>query len=276
MQSQRYVDRRFIRLGDRLIHLRSAGDPAKPPLYMMHASPASSSALEGLMLALSDDYYVLAPDTPGNGLSDPLAHPNPMMADYAGGADDLVEALGLGEINVYGTHTGAHVGIEWAKTIPGRIKHLILDGVALMEANDRQEFLENYAPHKKPEPDGSQFHWAWGFMRDQMIFYPHYKKDLDHLRPGGTFDAQVLHRLVLDTLGSLETYHLAYEAVFSQDVLASAAEVAHKTLVLTSDDGPIESGMGPLLDALQNPSTTETSGEDGEKAAAIKAFLQNA
>lgn len=276
MAIKQFVDRRFIRLGTRLVHLRSAGDPGKPALYMMHASPASSSALEGLMLALSDDFYVLAPDTPGNGLSDPLDHASPMMADYAAGADELVDALGLDEITVYGTHTGAHVGIEWAKTLPGRIKHLILDGVALMDAAERQEFLEHYAPHKKPEPDGSQFHWAWGFMRDQMIFYPHYKKDLNHLRPGGTFDANVLHRLVMDTLGSLETYHLAYEAVFSQDVLASAAQVAHKTLVLTSHDGPIESGMDPLLDALQDPSTTETSGEDDEKAAAIKAFLNAA
>lgn len=273
---QRYIDRKFIRLGTRMVHYRTLGDPTLPPLFMMHASPASSSTLEGLMHCLSDHFYMIAPDTPGNGLSDALALESPEMADYAAAADALAEALGLGRITVYGTHTGAHVGIEWAKTIPQRMNRLILDGVALMGAAERQEFLENYAPPKKPEPDGSQFHWAWGFMRDQMIFYPHYKKDLDHLRPGGTFDAQVLHQLTLDILGSLETYHLAYEAVFRQDVLASAAQVGHKTLVLTSDDGPIESGMEPLIAALQHPSTLQTSGEDHEKAAAILSFLQSA
>jgi pimeloyl-ACP methyl ester carboxylesterase len=276
MAKDRFIDRKFIRIGTRMVHYRTIGDASMPPLFMMHASPASSGTLEGLMHCLADDYYVIAPDTPGNGLSDALEHDSPAMADYAAGADALAEALGLGQITVYGTHTGAHVAIEWAKTIPQRIERLVLDGVALMDAAERQEFLENYAPPKKPEPDGSQFHWAWGFMRDQMIFYPHYKKDLQHLRPGGTFDAQVLHGLTLDILGSLETYHLAYEAVFRQDVLASAAQVAHKTLVLTSDDGPIESGMEPLIEALQNPSTTQTSGADGEKAAAIKAFLTRA
>lgn len=276
MVDQTYVERNFIRLGGRVVHYRHAGAPGLPALFMMHASPASSVSLEGLMLALAHRYHVIAPDTPGNGLSDPLDHSSPTMANYAASADDLVDALGLKEVSVYGTHTGAHVGIEWAKTMPWRIQRLILDGVALMEPGERQEFLEHYAPPKKPEPDGSQFHWAWGFMRDQMIFYPHYKKDLDHLRPGGTFDAQVLHQLTLDILGSLETYHLAYEAVFRQDVLASAADVAHKTLVLTSHDGPIESGMEPLIEALQNPSTTETSGQDVEKAAAIIGFLESA
>lgn len=273
MDTNTHINRSFTRLSHGLVHMRTAGDPSLPPLLMMHASPASSKSMEGLMLALSGTYYCIAPDTFGNGQSDPLAQPNPLMADYAAGMDALCAALGYDTIDVYGTHTGAHIGIEWAMTHPGRIKRLILDGVALLDADMRQEFLEQYAPPQTPQPDGAQFHWAWHFMRDQMIFFPHYKKDLDHLRPGGTFDAKVLHTLTMDILGSLETYHLAYEAVFQQDVLAQAAKVAHDTLVLTSDDGPIESGMEPLLGSLQNSFTSQTDGSDAQKAAAIIPFL---
>jgi len=267
------IDRSFVRLGERLVHIRSAGDKGHPPLFMMHASPASSHSLQGLMQGLANHYYVIAPDTPGNGQSDPLEIPNPSMADYAQAMQALVEAMALKDFSVYGTHTGAHIAMEWAKILPGSFEAMVLDGVALLDADMRQEFLERYAPPQTPQPDGGQFYWAWQFMRDQMIFFPHYKKDLDHLRPGGTFDARVLHGLTMDVLNALETYHLPYEAVFRQDVLASAAQVATRALVLTSDDGPIESGMEPLISALQNASTAQTSGSDADKAAAVIDFL---
>lgn len=269
------MDRTFTRIGARLVHMRVAGKPDNPALVMLHASPASSIALVGLMRALADDFYLIAPDTPGNGQSDPMLEDSPTMADYAAAVQALVETLGLSDIAVYGTHTGAHIAIEWAKTMPGKFRAMILDGVALLDAQMRQEFLENYAPPQTPQPDGAQFHWAWQFMRDQMIFFPHYKKDLDHLRPGGTFDAQVLHMLTLDVLNALETYHLPYEAVFRQDVLASAQQAAAPTLVLTSDDGPIESGMEPLVAALPTAQTAQTSGADAQKAAAIAKFLSD-
>ncbi|MEM7570543.1 MAG: alpha/beta hydrolase [Pseudomonadota bacterium] len=267
------IDRHFLRLDHGLVHYREAGDPSAPPLLMLHASPASSKSQEPLMAALAPHFCVYAPDTPGNGESDPLDMPNPKLVDYARVMDAFCGGLGLDEVALYGTHTGAHIGIEWAATSPFRISAMILDGVALLPPDMRAEFLEQYAPRKTPEPDGSQFPWAWHFMRDQMIFFPHYKKDLEHLRPGGTFDARVLHDLTLDVLKALETYHLPYEAVFRQDPIAQAAKVQLSTLVLTSDDGPIETGLEPLIEALPNAATAQTDGTPAKKAAAISLFL---
>ncbi|MEO0411149.1 MAG: alpha/beta fold hydrolase [Pseudomonadota bacterium] len=267
------IDRHFLRLEHGLVHYREAGDPAAPPLLMLHASPASSKSQEPLMLALADRYCVYAPDTPGNGESDALALESPTLVDYARTMDAFCAGLGLEEVALYGTHTGAHIGIEWAATSPYRLSAMILDGVALLSPDMRQEFLDHYAPPKQPEPDGSQFHWAWHFMRDQMIFFPHYQKDLDHLRPGGTFDARILHTLTLDVLKALETYHLPYEAVFRQDPIAMAEKTNIKTLVLTSDDGPIETGMEPLIAALPQSYTAQTDGSPAQKAGAIQFFL---
>ncbi|MEM9287655.1 MAG: alpha/beta fold hydrolase [Pseudomonadota bacterium] len=276
MTDNTLIDRRFVRLDHGLVHLRQAGADDAPPLLMLHASPASSKPLEPLIAALAPHYRVYAADTPGNGESGPLDLAGPSLADYARVMDDLCAALGHEKVALYGTHTGAHIAIAWASRFPARLQSMVLDGVALLGPQMRQEFLERYAPHKQPEPDGSQFHWAWQFMRDQMIFFPHYKKDLEHLRPGGTFDAQVLHDLTLDVLKALDTYHLPYEAVFRQDPIAEATEANVPALVLTSDDGPIESGMEPLIEALPQAVTAQTDGTLAKKAAAIATFLGDA
>jgi pimeloyl-ACP methyl ester carboxylesterase len=52
------------------IFYREAGDPSNPKLLLLHGFPASSHQYRNLIYALSDRFYIIAPDYPGFGNSD--------------------------------------------------------------------------------------------------------------------------------------------------------------------------------------------------------------
>ena len=274
------IDRRFVRLAEGEILLREAGaegDAARPPLYMLHASPASGWSLEGAQRACaSHGRHVIVPDTPGNGDSAPLGQTQPDMADYAEAMDRLAEAQGHVQIDLYGTHTGAHIAIEWAIRAPERVQCLVLDGVAVLDDAQRAEFLAEYAPPQRADATGAQFHWAWHYIRDQMIFFPHYRRDAAHLRQGGTFAPETLHRLTLEVLKSLETYHHAYHAVFRHDVIARLPMVRQPVLIISTRGEPLGPSLPALSAALPAARMAEIphEGRTQALAAAIEDFLK--
>src|SRR5512143_3977505 len=119
------IRRGFADLPDRQVHYRQAGDG--PPLLMIHASPGSSKQLESKIAALAHTRSLTAPDTPGNGDSPPLPLAAPAIGDYADALLPFMDAVGLERCDVYGTHTGANIGLELAIRAPERVGRLILD-----------------------------------------------------------------------------------------------------------------------------------------------------
>lgn len=270
------ISKAYAKIAFGQLHLRhvTGSDAAALPLVMLHASPASSRSLEPLMEALGGRRALYAFDTPGNGQSCAPAIPAPGMADYAAMLDAACDALGLERIALYGTHTGAHIAAEWALARPDRVTGIVLDGVALIPADDRADYLARYAPHKAPDEIGSQFHWAWAYMRDQMIFFPHYAKDAAHMRTGGTFDARVLHGLVLDILNNLETYHQPYEAVFRHDIEAALARLDLPALIVHEGHAPLDPAGELVHQLVRGSQLTRDCATPAAKAAAIAAFME--
>lgn len=269
------IDKAYVRIAEGQMHIRSlAGDPGPVPLVLSHASPASSRFLKPIMLALGEGRALYAPDNPCNGQSCSPAKTSPEMADFADMYRRTADVLGLDQVALYGTHTGSHIMIEWALAQSERVRALVLDGVALMDEAEAAEFLERYAPQKVPDESGSQFHWAWHFIRDQMFFYPHYKKDNAHRRPEGVFDARILHDLAMDVLANLETYHMPYEAVFRHDVRSALQRLEVPVLVLSHADGALDSATEEVVSLLGNAQLARDCATPEAKAAAINAFLE--
>jgi pimeloyl-ACP methyl ester carboxylesterase len=267
------IDRGFVRLAEGLIHYRTAGAQGDQlPLVLLHASPSSSRSLEGLAHHLALHRQVLMPDTPGNGASCAPSQSKPALADYADMIARFCDTLGVDQIDLYGTHTGAHIAIEWAIAQPQRIRRLVLDGVALLSEPDRLEFLERYAPPRVPDAAGTQFSWAFNLIRDQMIFWPHYRQDAAHMRQGGQFDPALLHGLTMDLLSALETYHQPYEAVFRHDPLARLLLVGTPTLWLQGGNSPLDANAERAIASLGD--VRVANAEDlNAKASAINQFL---
>ncbi|NJR71979.1 MAG: hypothetical protein HC782_02365 [Gammaproteobacteria bacterium] len=83
----------FIDVQGRRVLVRYAG--AGPAVVLLHQSPQSSRSLIPWITRLAEHYAVFAPDTPGFGLSDPLALAQPTIPDYAAALNSLLETLGI-------------------------------------------------------------------------------------------------------------------------------------------------------------------------------------
>jgi pimeloyl-ACP methyl ester carboxylesterase len=273
------IDRDFARIAEGLMHFRHAGnDTGEPPLWMMHAAPASSRSLEPLLASLADGRRVYAPDTPGYGDSAPLLATEPQISDYADAMLRTLDALRLDVVDLYGFHTGAHIAIEMALAAPQRIRRVVLDGLLVLDDAERVEFLAHYAPAMQPDAAGLQFAWAVNYIRDQAWFFPHFRRDAAHNLGHGAMSAEVLHYLVTELLKALGTYHLGYRAVFQHRVLERLQALHVPTLLTADASDPTRSGLRTIAKAcpqlrcdLLNPS--DDPARTPGKAQRIAAFL---
>ncbi len=110
------------------IFYREAGNPDNPTLLLLHGFPTSSHMFRNLMPALSDDYYVIAPDYPGYGFS---SMPTVGKFDYsfdnmARIVEQFIDKKGLDTFSLYLMDYGAPIGFRIAAKYPERIETLII------------------------------------------------------------------------------------------------------------------------------------------------------
>jgi len=250
------IDRDFVRIDEGQVHYRAVGNvmSGKRPLVMIHASPASSYNLQPLMGKLGQlrPQPLYAPDTLGNGDSCKAQMDVPDIAYYANAVGRQLDALGIGEIDVYGTHTGGSIGMELAIQQPKRIRRVVIDGVGLYSEEEKADMLANYTPEIVPDYEGSQFNWAWHFVRDQNFFFPWYKRDVAHQRKAGVTNPDALNDVVVEVLKSITTYHHAYRAAFRYPKKERLAHITQPTLMIYETSDPLYKYKDEALAAVKN------------------------
>jgi pimeloyl-ACP methyl ester carboxylesterase len=194
--------------------LRRAGTGRGRPLLMLHASPGSAEMLVGLIGALAAGRPVLALDTLGNGDSDKPPWDAAEIGDYAPVVIEALDRLGVGEIDLYGTHTGAKIALETCLLDPARVRRVVLDGLALYDVAQRDDLLARYTPRFAPKDDGTHLLAAWSFLRDQTLFWPWYHRTRAGIRHVEPIAAPELHRWLIELLASGATYSIGYRAAF--------------------------------------------------------------
>ncbi len=251
------IERRFVDIEEGQVHVRvtrTEPEGDNRPLLLIHASPASAMTVVPIMKGLGPTRRCYAPDTLGFGDSAAPTQAQPEIPDYADATRRLLDALALDQVDVYGSHTGAHTAVELAITCPDRVRRVVLDGIALFEPAEKAHMLENYAPQVEPDVIGSQFHWAWHFVRDQAVYFPYFERDKTHLRGVGMSDADTLHWVTTDVLKGLTTYHLGYRAAFRHLDRERLPLVAQRTLVTADVTDPlkvtVEATHGLLPDSV--------------------------
>jgi pimeloyl-ACP methyl ester carboxylesterase len=95
---------------------RCAGNPGKSALVLLHGLPNSSRGFRDVMEPLSRSAFVVAPDLPGFGDSDPL--PQATFAGFAGCIEELLLHLKVGQRFIYLHDFGAPVGLQLAILLP--------------------------------------------------------------------------------------------------------------------------------------------------------------
>lgn len=273
------IERMFVRLDEGQLHLRRlpAADDTAVPLLILHASPASSWFMQDLMLALRKAGHrgeILAPDTLGNGDSPPPAPEDPDIPYFAESMDRLCAALGFGQVDAYGTHTGARIACELAAGHPGRVRRLVLDGITEYDDEMREKVIANYAPRVEPDEYGRHLVWAFNFCRDQALFFPHFMKDAEHRLAVPMPQPEILHRVTLDVLKALDTYPKPYIAAFRYRAFERMPKVTAPTLLLKAENelAVLNRSVATALDLLPDGRAVAT-GFGAAKAEPIADFL---
>jgi pimeloyl-ACP methyl ester carboxylesterase len=280
-EAQVDIDRAFIRLDEGLVHYRTCGarraDGPKP-LYMIHASPASAITLEPMMQQLYTSRFCVAPDTLGNGDSAAPALEAPDMDYYADSVARILDRLKLDQVDVYGSHTGAHIACELAIRHPQRVRKVVFDGIAMFSADDKADVLKNYTPEMKPDEFGTQFVWAWHFIRDQAIHFPYFRRVPEFQRHEAMPSAQSLHTIVVDVLKALTTYHKGYRAAFRHPDQDRIPLMSCPVFCMASEDDPLKDGVerayaAAIVGTRAILPSERTPAGLAAKAEAVKQFL---
>jgi pimeloyl-ACP methyl ester carboxylesterase len=197
----------------RQVHYRRQG--AGPAVLLLHQSPQSSREFEPLMQKWAENFSVIAPDTPGYGLSDPLAAADVAMEGLAEAVMEFADAIGLGRFGVYGYHTGGGMAVALAHAYPERITTAAVNGLVMSTPDELAAILANYLPEFVPAWDGSHLAWLWARLREQTIFFPWHDRRLAARMDFAVPAADTLQRHVREFLLAADDYAVAYRAAFS-------------------------------------------------------------
>ncbi|MHB2207373.1 alpha/beta fold hydrolase BchO [Methylobacterium sp. CM6257] len=100
---------RFVEAAGLRWHVQAFGRASNPTLLLLHGTGAATHSWRGLAPLLARDFFVIAPDLPGHGFTDPLRDPDLSLPGMARAVAGLVEALGRPPILAAGHSAGAAV-----------------------------------------------------------------------------------------------------------------------------------------------------------------------
>ena len=259
----------YASVDNRLVHYVTCG--RGPAVILLHASPGDARTLAPLIGALGDDICAIALDTPAHGMSDPLAAATPSIDDYGAALVDTLSALQLDRVHLYGTHTGAKIGLSAALQAPHRIASLTLDGVGISTPAERSDQLARYTPTWPPRTDGSHLVQAWHQVRNMFLFWPWYTEQRENCLHDAMPPVADLHNAAHGLLLAGDRYPLAYRAAFQFDPTPALTCVTVPTTIVASPDDPLRAHIArldPLPETVQiDPSTSDLA----SRAAVVRA-----
>ncbi|VTU33997.1 alpha/beta hydrolase [Variovorax sp. PBL-E5] len=267
------------------VHLRRTGRGGRT-LLMFHSAPGSAAPLEPLMRGLAAGREVIACDYLGNGDSG-KAQGDIDIAVLARHALEVIDALGLDIVDLFGTHTGAMVAMELAIQRPERIGRMVLEAPVLIDADFAADILQHYLPPITPDRWGTHLLKAWNMRRDMFLFWPWYRQRRDAARSLGLPPLQTLHDWTVGLLKSGTTYHLSYRSAFVYDTRARLALLPRPAMICAGPADMLVEGLalarrlapeGTVVTPM--PATVWYPGQSdeavGRTIAAYDAFLRQA
>lgn len=245
------ITRHFVTLqgrwGPRQVHYRRAG--SGPALLLLHQSPQSSREFEPLMADWGRSFTVIAPDSPGYGLSDPLGDEQAGLEDFADAVAEFLDAVGVERCGVYGYHTGSGMAVALAHQHPQRITAIGCNGLVMLTQTEREDILAHYLPKFEPSWDGAHLTWLWARMREQMIFFPWYDRRLAARMDFPMRDPAALQQALMEFLSAGDAYRIAYRAAFNYDAGPVVSQLTVPTLVTAASLDPLSAHLERIQSA---------------------------
>ena len=262
----------YVAVGSRLVHYTARGEGQV--VVLLHASPADSRTLEPLIRELATDCCVVALDTPGHGLSDPIDVAEPTVDDYGARLLETLVALRLPVVHLYGTHTGAKIALSAALQAPAEVASLTLDGIGVSTADEREDQLARYTVTWRATTDGSHLVQAWHQARNMFLFWPWYAENPARALPGAMIPVDDLHTIAHGMLQAGDQYPLAYRAAFRFDPTEALAAVDVPTTIVAAPDDPLRAHLDRLATLSARVRIDATATDLAARIAVIRAQLK--
>lgn len=253
------ITRHFIDINGRQVHYRRAGQG--PALLLIHQSPQNSRMWLEMIARYAPQFTVIAPDTPGFGYSDPLPADGPRdMAAFGHATWQLVQALGLERVAVFGMHTGGLVATWLAWAHPQAVSALVVDGYAAFTPEESALYGDAYLPPFVPAWDGSHLRWLWCRMREQKYFFPWYDGRAAAAMAIEPASVQATHDAVMDVLDVGDHYRTGYAAAFAHNDHHWVRELKVPALLVFRHGDPLLAHMPRLTELPANVAVVEEPG----------------
>jgi pimeloyl-ACP methyl ester carboxylesterase len=218
MTEASFVRQRFLTVDGRRVRYLRAGSGS--PVLLIYAN---SGTLTSYIERLSPTYTVFAFDNPGYCGSDPLQRDRISVADLADALAAALRAMNFPSVPVFGTHTGAAIGIELALRHPHFVSGLILDGVPIFtkdefEAHER----DGYFFRLEAQTLGGHFTNCWTRARDWQVFEPWCSRNPENIRPSSPPSSpEKMDRGIMMYFRSARHFEKPYKAAFRFGEVAS-------------------------------------------------------
>jgi pimeloyl-ACP methyl ester carboxylesterase len=186
------------------VFVRFFGDRQRPALFLLHDAPGTGLSHVDMATALAARYWLIVPDLPGNGYSDPPPEASCSVEASALAVLAIADALGVAQFSVAGIGCGGAVAAAVARQGDARLNATCIGTSGATPLPDP----DVVAPELALAPEGTHWLKAWLMLRDAQVYMPWYDGRVQaQRRRQGNFDAQWLHDQTCALMASRETYH---------------------------------------------------------------------
>lgn len=116
----------FVRINNLRLRYRQWGDPALPPVVLLHGGSAHAHWWDLFAAAITDSHCAYALDLRGHGDSERPNPPAYRISDYAHDLASFIEAMGFDSVNLVGHSLGGMVTTAYGAWVPERVKRLVV------------------------------------------------------------------------------------------------------------------------------------------------------
>ena len=241
------VRKGFVAVPHGEVHFRYAG--RGPTVVLLHDSPRSSVLHAQNVEWLSDEFTVIALDTPGYGSSTPLPIDQPEIPDFSRALAGTLAALGIEHCAIYGFHSGAKIALQLAVDHPELAALAVLDGLSLPAQAPAEDFLRTYLLPFTPTIDGDYIARQWSKLLDFHRYYPWFSRVAASRFPMNLPDDRRLHEYATDVFMAGPAWSSAYGAALRYLAKPSVSLLTSPAVFLCREDDM----MYGFLDALPDP-----------------------
>ena len=147
------------------MHVRIVGEGDGTPLLLLHTQLIGGRLYDDAVPLLAAGRTLVIPDRIGYGMSDPAQRPH-SFEEYAQATVEVLDALGIAQVDAVGVHSGGIEVVELAVAHAARVRRASVITLALFTPEEVAFFSENYAvPPPAPTEESGQLLFFWGWWK---------------------------------------------------------------------------------------------------------------